>query len=143
MCQNVGETRRITSMAPISAADSLALARKHLDRVQSSWDPPEWLDLSAYGLYAIEAAVVAAGLHLKLEFKRSHWSKADAAEELAASHGLPVIADLMKALNEVRKSEAYGDVSAPRELDPEDVANRVELYVDAVSDLFADDEKDE
>lgn len=127
-------------MTPISAEDSLALAKKHLDRVQSSWDPPEWLDLSAYGLYAIEAAVVAAGLRLKLEFKRSHWSKADAAEDLAANHGLPPIADLMKALNEIRKSEAYGDVSEPLELDAEDVAGRVELYIEAVSELFTDDD---
>lgn len=130
-------------MTPIFAEDSLALAQKHLDRVQSSWDPPEWLDLSAYGLYAIEAAVVAAGLRLKLEFKRSHWSKAEAAEQLSTSHGLPPIADLMKALNEVRKSEAYGDVSAPPELDAEDVARRVDLYIDAVSELFTDDEEDE
>lgn len=129
-------------MTPISAEDSLVLAKKHLDRVQSAWDPPEWLDLAAYGLYAIEAAVVAAGLRLNLEFKRSHWSKADVAEELAAKHGLPQVADLMKDLNEVRKSEAYGDVSAPPELDAQDVATRVELYVDAVSELFIDEDDD-
>jgi len=127
-------------MTPISDADSLALAKKHLERVQTSWDPPEWLDLSAYGLYALEAAVVAAALHPKVGVERSHWSKVDAARELATNHGLPDVADLMRALNEVRKSEAYGDVSAPRNLDPEEVASSVDEYVDAVSALFDDDE---
>jgi hypothetical protein len=123
-------------MGPSSAAAALALAKKHLERVQVSWDPPEWLDLAAYGLYAIEAAVVAAALHVKLPLQRNHWSKADAARALAQRHGLPDVADLMQDLNEVRKSEAYGDVSAPQSLDPEDVASEVERYVDAVGELL-------
>lgn len=129
-------------MSPISASDSLKLAKKHLDRVHSSWDPPEWLDLAAYGLYAIEAAVVAASLHHKLDLKPSHWSKADAARELATTHGLPDVAELMRDLNEVRKSEAYGDVTAPMNLDAEDVATQIEEYVDAVDALLSsgDDE---
>jgi hypothetical protein len=124
-------------VSPISAADSLALAKKHLERVQSSWDPPEWLDLAAYGLYALEAAVVAAALHCNVTLKRTHTSKADAADELSNSHGLPEISDLMQDLNEVRKSEAYGDISARPTLDPEDVASQVEEYIDAVSNLLA------
>lgn len=123
-------------MSPNSATKSLALAKKHLIRVQSSWDPPEWLDLAAYGLYAIEAAVVAAALHVKLPLQRNHWSKADAARELAKHHGLPEVADLMQDLNEVRKSEAYGDVTRSESLDPQDVANDVEEYVEAVSGLL-------
>ena len=81
----------------------LSLQRSTLGRVQSSsWDPVEWLDLAAFGLYAIEAAVVAAALHVKLNLKPSHWSKADAARELATTHGVPDVADLMRDLNEVR-----------------------------------------
>lgn len=123
-------------MSPISGDDSLALAKKHLERVQSSWDPPEWLDLSAYGLYALEAAVIAAAEHLKVPVKRTHVSKVQAARVLAKNHGLPDIGDLMQDLNEVRKSEAYGDITAPQNMDPEDVATNVELYVDAVTHLF-------
>lgn len=93
-------------MSPISAADSLSLARKHLERVQSSWDPPEWLDLAAYGLYGVEAAVVAASLHANVNLQRTHGSKADAARKLAVLHGLPDVADLMQDLNDMRKSEA-------------------------------------
>lgn len=124
-------------MSPISAADSLALAKKHLERVQSSWDPPEWLDLAAYGLYALEAAVVAAAIHYNVTLKRTHSSKADASDELSSGHGLPKISDLMQDLNEVRKSEAYGDISAPPSLHPEDVASQVEEYVDAVANLLS------
>jgi hypothetical protein len=131
-------------MSPISSADSFALAKKHLERVQYSrvqysWDPPEWLDLAAYGLYAIEAAVVAAALHLRLPLQRNHWSKADAARELSKSHGLPEVAELMKDLNDVRKSEAYGDMSAQRHLDAEDVAREIEEYIDAVAVLLGAD----
>jgi hypothetical protein len=123
-------------MSPISAADSLALAKKHLARVLDSWDPPEWLDLAAYGLYALEAATVAAGLHLGNAPKRTHWNKAELARDLARNEGLPDIAALMGDLNEVRKSEAYGDIASPPMLDPRDVAREVEAYVNAVDALL-------
>lgn len=119
-------------MSPISAAQSLALARKHLDRVQGSWDPPEWLDLAAYGLYALEAAAVAAAIHARHPLERTHWSKAGVVRKLARNKGLPDVSGLMHDLNEIRKSEAYGDVASPPSLDAEDVAREVEEYVDAV-----------
>lgn len=124
-------------MSPTTPSDSLALANKHLARVQTSWDPPEWLDLAAYGLYALEAATVAAALHVKYTLKKTHWSKADAAKYLAKNHGLPDVTTLMHDLNEVRKSEAYGDIASPPSLDPEDVARDVEEYVDAVAEFLA------
>jgi hypothetical protein len=124
-------------MSPTTSSDSLALAQKHLARVQVSWDPPEWLDLAAYGLYALEAATVAAALHVGYALKKTHTSKADAAEHLANNHGLPAVATLMHDLNEVRKSEAYGDIASPPHLDPEDVARDVEEYVDAAAALLA------
>ena len=123
-------------MSPISAADSLALAKKHLARVLDSWDPPDWLDLAAYGLYALEAATVAAGLHLGNAPKRTHWNKAELARDLARNEGLPDIAALMGDLNEVRKSEAYGDIASPPMLDPENVARKVEAYVNSVDALL-------
>lgn len=124
-------------MSPITALDSLALAKKHLLRVQDSWDPPDWLDLSASGLYALEAATVAAALHCGYPLQRNHWRKSDVAGDLERLHGLPAVAGLMHDLNEVRKSEAYGDIASPPNLDPEDVAQAVEEYIEAVDRLLA------
>jgi hypothetical protein len=123
-------------MSATSAADNLALARKHLARVQESWSPPEWLDLAGYGLYALEAAAVAAGLHVGSASKRTHWNKAELAQSLAKDYGLPQVWELMHDLNTIRKSEAYGDIASPPRLDPEDVAGRVESYVEAVASLL-------
>lgn len=123
-------------MSPKPAAESLELAKSHLERVLDSWDPPDWLPLASFGLYALEAGVVAAAGHLGLSLQRNHWSKANAARELAANHSLPDIADLMQSLNEIRKSEAYGDVANPPSLDAEDVAREVEEFVEAVDRLF-------
>lgn len=124
-------------MSSITAAESLVLAKKHLARALASWDPPQWLDLAAYSLYALEAAVVAAAVHRGHPMKRTHWSKADAVRELAVQEGLPDVSGLMRDLNEVRKSEAYGDIASPPSLDPQDVVREVEDYVDAVSALLA------
>jgi hypothetical protein len=117
----------------MSPDESLELARKHLSRVQESWDPPEWLDLASYGLYAIEAAVVAAALHRGGSPKRTHWDKAATARDMATKEGLPEISDLMSELNEARKSRAYGDIAFPAHLDAGDVARQVEEYVEAVA----------
>lgn len=124
-------------MSPISASQSLALAKKHLARVQASWNPPEWLDLAAYGLYALEAAAVAAALHRSYPMKKTHGSKADVVRDLAAREGLPDVSQLMRDLNEVRKSEAYGDVASPPTLVAHDVVRDVEAYVNAVDSLLA------
>ena len=49
-------------------ATSLALARRHLERVQNSWDDPvDWDDLSLYGFYCLENAVEAAALHFGMK----------------------------------------------------------------------------
>lgn len=107
------------------------MAKKHLQRVQAAWDPPDWLDLSVYGFYCLENAVSAAATHAKLKFAKTHPSKADAARQLAARHRLPDVSSLLVKLNDARKSVAYGDIAMPN-LDPEDVAIEIEKYVDAV-----------
>ena len=119
-----------------TAAESLLLSKRHLERVLASWDPPKWLELATFGFYALEAAVMAAALHVQHAVQRSHWGKAKAARELASSHGLPDVSDLLRDLNEARKSEAYGDVAFPTGLNAETVATRVEQYVDAVEQLL-------
>lgn len=114
---------------------SLTLASRHLRRVQSAWDPPEWDILSNFAMLAIEAAVVAASLHKGWRRPNQHIDKVASARRLTREDGLPEVATLLIDLNEMRKSENYGDVPAPENLDAEDVASAVERYIDAVTEL--------
>jgi hypothetical protein len=70
-----------------------------------------------------------------MKTSKRHWEKADLAGELQRQHGLPNIEQLLRDLNDARKSAAYGDVPAP-DLNAEDVASKIECYVDAVADLI-------
>ena len=109
-----------------------------MERVLAAWDDPtDWSDLSLYGFYCLEASVVSAAIQMGLEPKRTHTRKAELARTLQP-HGLPDIDTLLSDLNMARKAAAYGDVDFP-ELDAEDVAARIEEYVDAVSALSADE----
>lgn len=125
-------------MVQQSADDSLRLALAHLDRVQASWDDPtDWADLSSYGLYCLEACIVAAALHLGQVRPRNHFAKAEAAESLSQEHDLPAISGLLIDLNTMRKHQAYGDTRAPEGMDPQDTADTIEAYVAAVQSLLA------
>lgn len=118
-----------------AANAKLELAKRHLVRVRAAWDPPDWSDLSFYGFYALEAAVEAASLHVGMNVQKAHWARVNAAGKLHLDHGLADVSELLRDLNEVRKSEAYGDVQAPV-LDAEDVASEVESFIDSVSRLL-------
>jgi hypothetical protein len=114
------------------AANKLDLAEKQLQRVQAAWpDPTDWADLSMYGLYCVENALEAAAIHFGISITWKHWQKADAAHELHLKHKLPDVSGLLRDLNETRKAHAYGDVPEPT-LDAEDVARRIEEFVEAV-----------
>jgi hypothetical protein len=103
--------------------------------VLGAWvTPTDWDDLSLYGFYCLEAAVEAAAVHVGLKTSKKHWEKADVADELHQTHGLSNIKQLLHDLNDARKAAAYGDVPAPN-LNAEDVASDIELYVDAVAGL--------
>ena len=52
-----------------------------------------------------------------------------------SKRGLDDVSDLLRDLNEARKSVAYGDIGLP-ELDAEDVASRIEAYMESVSALI-------
>lgn len=113
-----------------------SIAKQHLDRVLAAWDEPvDWTDLTIYGFYCLEAAIVAAAMHTGLSFRRTHSEKAKVAEELAVSYDLPDLSDFLWNLNEARKAAAYGDAPLP-DLDAEYVARKIEDYVDAVSALL-------
>jgi hypothetical protein len=71
---------------------------------------------------------------LGVKTSTKHWEKADVARELHKNHGLPDVVQLLRDLNDARKSAAYGDVPAPS-LNAEDVASEIEAYVDAVGVL--------
>ena len=116
------------------ARDKLTLAETHLERVQAAWDPPDWPDLSLYGFYALEAAVEAACLHHGIAVQKAHWARVQAAATLHLQHGLPDVTDLLRDLNETRKSVAYGDVAAPP-LNAEQVAGDIEEYINRVRAL--------
>lgn len=122
-----------------AAQSSLSLAKKHLERVLNAWDDPtDWSDLTMYGLYCLEASVIAAASHIGLELKRTHVAKAEMASKLSRSHSLPDIADFLSVLNSARKAAAYGDVDFPV-LNAEDVAIEIKDYVEAVSALLGDE----
>lgn len=123
-------------MAEPTSAKSLALARGHLKRALSAADDPvDWTDLSTYGFYCLEAAVMAAANHLKLKVQRTHPGKVQAATLLAKKHKLPDVSDLLVELNTARKAHAYGDVEAP-DLDEQELAAALDSYVDAVAKLL-------
>lgn len=120
----------------------LAVARRHLVRVQDAWDTPtDWDNLSLYGFYCLEAAVMAAAAHLGIDVPSVHWAKADAARALHRDHGLPDIQGLLADLNQARKAAAYGDVARP-DLDTEDTAREIEKYVEVVDRLLKTREVD-
>ena len=118
-----------------AADEKLKLARRHLERVRVAWHEPDWADLSIYGFYALEAAVDAACLQVGIKAGKSHPARAQAAAELASTHGLPDVSELLRGLNEVRKHQSYGDVADAPELGAEEIAAEVEAYVDSVAKL--------
>ena len=117
------------------AADKLALAQRHLSRVLDARpDPTDWDDLFLYGFYALEAAVDCACLHLGESTGKTHWNRVDAARQLDR-HGLDDVSDLLRELNEGRKSVAYGDSDRP-DSDAGALAARIERFVESVSTLL-------
>ena len=121
----------------ITALEKLELAERQLERVQTAWDPPDWFDLSHYGFHALENAVDAACIHLGIDLQQSHPARQEAAELLHKEHGFDDVSELLRDLNETRKSESYGDIPAP-ELDPEETASQIESFVEAVRRLIKD-----
>jgi hypothetical protein len=109
-----------------NAPVKLLLARDHLENVLEAWSKPtDWKDLSVY----------AASMHVGLPTSRSHWKRVETAGELHDNWNLPDVSDLLRDLNDARKSHLYGDIPDPG-LDAEDVASRIEEYVNAVEQLF-------
>ena len=119
------------------ARDLLDRARHHLGRVQKAWpDPTDWYDLTIYGFYCVEAAVMAAATHAGLTVPPTHPAKAQAAARLAQQHALPDASRLLSLLNSARKAAAYGDRVLPT-LDAERLAREIEAFVRAVERMMS------
>lgn len=117
------------------AAEFLQRSRNHLRRVlEAAPEPTDWYDLTIYGFYCVEAAVMAAASHTGLAVEPNHPAKARAAQSLARAHALPDVSTLLRTLNAARKAAAYGDGELPR-LDPQRLAREIERYVQSVATL--------
>ena len=115
--------------------EKLELAESQLERVLSSLDPPDWASLSHFGFHSTENAVDAACIHVGIRIQKTHYARVSAASQLHKEHALQDVSALRADLSEVRKSEAYGDVPAPK-LDAEDTATLIEEYVRSVRELI-------
>lgn len=128
---------------PLSPQQRVELAREQLAKVQTAWfEPTDWSDLTVYGMYAVENAVVAAAESVGIEVRRTHWDKVSIAQELQQTHGLPDIADLLQELNELRKGFSYGESVAEPTMAAEEVAAAVETYVEAAG-VFVEGDSEE
>jgi hypothetical protein len=115
----------------------LSRAESHLTRARAAAPhPTDWYDLTIYGFYCLEAAVMAAATHARLPTARTHPAKAAAAETLARDLGLPDVSVLLPMLNAARKAAAYGDTTLPP-LDPVRLVRELERYVAAVGQMIS------
>jgi len=74
-----------------------------------------------------------AALHFGRSRPNTHPRKVQEARQLTSVHSLPDVGDLLVDLNNMRKHEAYGDIDPPENLDAQDVAAKIDEYVEAVS----------
>ncbi|MGH2659012.1 MAG: hypothetical protein ACRDHS_04925 [Actinomycetota bacterium] len=117
----------------ISPEERLDLAKRELGKAQvAAIEPVDWLDVALYSFYALENAVAAAADNLGVSWKRSHASKVEASELLRDRFSFPDVADLLQDLNELRKSESYGEIRPPHGRTAEDIVTEVEDYVQYV-----------
>lgn len=118
----------------VSAKDALQRAKVQYEKAQENSDDDDQVFIWCF--YALENAVVAAATHADEDFRRDHWTKAEAARRLARDSGMTDVSDLLRDLNDARKGTAYGDVEEP-EIDPEDVLEQVGDYIGEVEKLLA------
>jgi uncharacterized protein YutE (UPF0331/DUF86 family) len=117
-----------------AGSKKIELARKHLRKVLEAWDDPtDWDDLYMYGLYCLEAAVVAAVLNAGWRISKKHWEKANLAVRLHENHGLTDVSQLLRDLNEGRKVLAYDDIDIESpDMSAEDISRQIEEFVEEV-----------
>ena len=75
----------------------------------------------------------------RFSIERNHHASVTADLQPHKARNLEGVSKLLQDLNEIPKSEMYGEVRANR-LDAEDTAVLIEAYVSSVRDLFATQE---
>ncbi len=119
----------------IGPRDRIELAKRELGKAQvAAIDPVDWLDVAVYSFYALENAVVAAADLEGLIWKPRHDSKIEVSELLRERLQLPDVAGLLRELNELRKSESYGEIRPPETRSAEEIVALVEGYILAVEE---------
>lgn len=115
----------------------LARAESRLRRARAAAPhPTDRYDLTIYGFYRVEAAVMAAATYVGLAVRRTHPGKSAAAERLAQDCGLPNVSVLLPMLNAARKAAAYGDTPLPA-IDPVRLVRELDRYVSAVTKMLS------
>jgi len=123
-------------LAPMEPSERLDLAREQASRAQvAAFEPEDWAELAIWAFYALENAVITAADQLQLPWEKSHPSKVKVSRSLHGAHGLPDASSLLIELNELRKSEAYGEVQPSRSMTAEEIVIAVEGYIEAVGQL--------
>src|SRR5213594_3679735 len=89
-------------------------------------------------------AVVAAATALGATWTKKHYEKAALAKKLFEQNKLKTdVGDRLVELNELRKDVSYGDPGEQlMEVDLEDLVSDLELFLDEVAELIANEEED-
>ena len=122
----------------VSAKEALERAKEQYQKAKDHSDDPD--QVFVWCFYALENAVVSAATHANEGFQKNHWTKAHAARRLHREEGLTDVSDLLIDLNDARKGTAYGDVAEP-EIEPEDVLDQVDSYIQEVEKLLTPPKK--
>jgi hypothetical protein len=117
-------------MSAEASREALARARAHLARAQEDPEDPD--NVFVWSFWALENAITAAAIHADVAIEKQHWAKAEAARKLHKQVGLEDVSDLLRDLNDARKSTAYGDTAEP-ELVTTEVLAVLAAYIDAVA----------
>ncbi len=120
-------------MASTSSTAKLNLAKQQFARADSNTADEE--NVFIWSFWGLENAIMAAADHAAIEATKQHWAKGEAARKLARNHGLPDVCDLLRDLNDARKSVAYDDTEAP-DLDPLEVLASFKDYLERVTEFL-------
>jgi uncharacterized protein (UPF0332 family) len=112
------------------------LAREHFDDAQAALEDDRLKDAVNALFYAAEAAVVALAEHHKIDTRKHHALKADAATQMNTD---ALIAEdygpLLRGLNQARKDIWYEGEEPELDDDLRSIADQVEVLVQVAEEL--------
>lgn len=94
-------------------------------------------EVVTWTFYALENAVIATAIKLKIPWEKTHASKVYVAKQLYSKGFVSIdISDLLKELNSARKDVAYGEPgSSLASIDLEDLLIEAETFIEQVEQL--------